>query len=427
MGDTRFETTYARVRDAVDQTRELLMLSDIDVIAAIAGASRERDPYLANVLATEAMNRTHLKSAIIEAAGEGMLAVNRDLVVTFVNRAARLKLGLPLHQEVHVPLDDVLVCGNARGEQVRPHEHPVATALRGIQTPEAVEGCIRLHDGSSFHASWMSAPIRVGDEVEGAVLVFRDISGRHKADEALRDSERLLRTVVTGAPIILFGLGNDGRFTLAEGRALESVGGKPSDIVGLSASELDVMGFGIEDAARRVLSGETVEAMIDVAGYTFQTNWVPVREEGGEVSGAVGVATDITGLRRAEESARKIARSAYENEQRFRSLFEQSMDGLIAVDLDGAITDANRAYCEMLGYTREELIGKRALDLIVPELREANVTEARRSLAGQPHLQAAVVVRKDGSCIEVRGTARPIIVDGKVVGTFGVARPAAPP
>src|SRR5581483_1368067 len=63
-----------------------------------------------------------------------------------------------------------------------------------------------------------------------------------------------------------------------------------------------------------------------------------------------------------------------------------------------------------------------ASDLIDPERRAQDVAVARASLAGPPRTLETRLVHKDGHLVDVRGTARPIVVGGVTVGSFGVAR-----
>lgn len=63
--------------------------------------------------------------------------------------------------------------------------------------------------------------------------------------------------------------------------------------------------------------------------------------------------------------ARKAAESALRRiEEQFRQLIEQAPDGIFIADLDGRYTEVNSAGCRMLGYRRDELVGKTIMDLI---------------------------------------------------------------
>jgi len=67
VGDARFDAVYARVQRATDRPGEIDRLSDADVIAALAGASKAKDP----LLATAAQNRASHLRKIIDHLGEG--------------------------------------------------------------------------------------------------------------------------------------------------------------------------------------------------------------------------------------------------------------------------------------------------------------------------------------------------------------------
>ena len=77
----------------------------------------------------------------------------------------------------------------------------------------------------------------------------------------------------------------------------------------------------------------------------------PTWGQDGEAMGFIEVVEDITERKRTEESLR-------ESEQQYRTLFEDSIDGVYSVLRDGTITDANPAFCRLFGYTTEEIIGK---------------------------------------------------------------------
>lgn len=128
-------------------------------------------------------------------------------------------------------------------------------------------------------------------------------------EAALRESERRWRTVVTGAPVVLFALDADGLFTLSEGRGLKALGLAPGEVVGQSVFDLYAGHEGICDAARRVLAGEPIHQQVEVAGLAFDLRYSPVLDANGAPRGAIGVATDITEQRRLErrlEESRRL-------------------------------------------------------------------------------------------------------------------------
>ncbi len=73
------------------------------------------------------------------------------------------------------------------------------------------------------------------------------------------------------------------------------------------------------------------------------------------------------------EDLKKANEIAIENEQKFRKMFKESSIGVAVVSLDNRFISANETYCEMLGYTEHELIGKKLIDVTHPEIIEKNI------------------------------------------------------
>ena len=103
---------------------------------------------------------------------------------------------------------------------------------------------------------------------------------------------------------------------------------------------------------------------MEVHGLTFETRYRPISSENGTVVGVVGVATDISERKQAEEALRK-------SEEEFRSLFEDSRDAIYISAPDGKVLDVNQAALDLFGFTRDEAIGSDVGDRFVdPSDRE---------------------------------------------------------
>jgi PAS domain S-box-containing protein len=72
-----------------------------------------------------------------------------------------------------------------------------------------------------------------GQEVE--MLEYHDVTESRRVEEALRNAEERLRSVVANAPVVLFAIDEHGVFTLSEGRGLTALGLEPGQVVGCSA------------------------------------------------------------------------------------------------------------------------------------------------------------------------------------------------
>jgi len=132
------------------------------------------------------------------------------------------------------------------------------------------------------------------------------------------------------------------------------------------------------------------------------------------------VGRDITERKRTEAAQ-------IESERRFRELFEGSRDGFVIVNSFGKFLDANPAYCDMLGYTLEELRSLENFYQLTPEKwREWESTEIwnRRLLKdGYTGIYEKEYIRKDGSIFPVEIHAYTIFnQDGTPSYLWGVAR-----
>jgi PAS domain-containing protein len=96
---------------------------------------------------------------------------------------------------------------------------------------------------------------------------FRDVTEMRRAQRALERVEERLRTVIASAPIVLFAIDREGIFTVSEGHGLAAIGLKSGEVVGKSLYVLYKDYPEILDQVR-ALSGEEIEASVEVSGFT---------------------------------------------------------------------------------------------------------------------------------------------------------------
>jgi two-component system, cell cycle sensor histidine kinase and response regulator CckA len=99
---------------------------------------------------------------------------------------------------------------------------------------------------------------------------------------------------------------------------------------------------------------------------------------------------DITARKATEEEQRK-------GEARYRTLFDHAPDGILIADRDSRYLDANASMCRMLGYSRAELIGLHASDIIVPSEIEYVAGALSAIIATSNYQREWQFRRRDGS------------------------------
>ncbi len=125
----------------------------------------------------------------------------------------------------------------------------------------------------------------------------------------ITESERergLLELVVSNAPIVVFALDGNGMITLSEGQVLTGLGLTPGQHVGKSLFELYPDPF-FDSLWSRVTAGEEVRANVPVGDRFLDVFCSPTRDlESGAISGAIGVATDVTEQHRAQDARARL-------------------------------------------------------------------------------------------------------------------------
>ena len=114
-----------------------------------------------------------------------------------------------------------------------------------------------------------------------------------------------------------------------------------------------------------------------------------------------GILVDITERKIVEDELRK-------SEEKYRRIVETAGEGFILMDEDLEIVDVNDAYCRLLGYTRQELLGKTPLDLATEEFKQFMLTN-RDTILGQEYREF------EGSSVAKDGRHVPILVHGNTL------------
>lgn len=128
---------------------------------------------------------------------------------------------------------------------------------------------------------------------------------------------------------------------------------------------------------------------------------------------------EVERLKRELENA---TRKVEENEIQFRCVVESLNEGILITDLDDVVLDCNRRIEELLGYTREEIVGHTAYERLLPaerweEMRERNL----RRRQGVTERYEATLLRKDGTPIRVEVSASPLRnARGEIIGSASV-------
>jgi PAS domain S-box-containing protein len=143
----------------------------------------------------------------------------------------------------------------------------------------------------------------------------------------------------------------------------------------------------------------------------------PIRDDKGNVTHFVAMKEDITERKRMEVSLR-------ESEERYRALFDRSLDCVYVNDFEGRFLAGNPAAFALLGYGREELASLSFSSFLMPEhlSRAFRMAEQLRTGGTQTTPIEYTLRRKDGSFVEIETNASLIMRDGQPHSILGIAR-----
>jgi PAS domain S-box-containing protein len=257
--------------------------------------------------------------------------------------------------------------------------------------------------------------------------VVRDITDRQRAAEALRESEKRFRIMADSAPVMIWMSGADKLCTYISQGWLDFTGHELEQELG--NGWVDSIHCEDRDRCVQIYSAAFDKRLPFRMEYRLRRRngefrwivdqgiprWAPT----GEFLGYIGSALDIT--------ERKLAERALQvSEERYREVVESQTDLVCRYLPDTTLTFVNEAYCRFFGLRREELIGRKFLELIPESARngvlshialigreggtlmqehEAMLPDGR---TGWQHWVSYAIFAPDGRVMEFQGIGRDI-------------------
>ena len=287
----------------------------------------------------------------------------------------------------------------------------------------------RTKTGDLVDVELFGVPVMVDGQQIGVLGLYNDISERVKAETALRESEERLDLALSSAC-----LGMWDKDFLTGNTVYNQMW---AEMLGYSLDEFDINVdllyelihpddyLHVKDVMDAHMKGRTpffevthrMKAKSGEWKCILNTGKVVDRDENKIPLRAVGVHMDITERIQAEQALQK-------SEERYQVLFESAPDAYYLIDLAGNFVDGNRFAEQLIGYKREELIGKNVLELdILPKTQFPKATKLlAMNVLGKPTGPDEFTLKcKDGTHVDIAIRTFPVEIDGQSL-VLGIAR-----
>ena len=310
-------------------------------------------------------------------------------------------------------------------EQRAQMEHIQKEALKTGVYPQHMEVWITRKDGKRRCISKQFSLNRQGDTIEAGYEIITDITERKRAEDQLRETSHFLNNVIENSVDSILITDYSGFVKRVNRAFLDLLGYTQEEVIGKHATEFTAFSSGTytavtgeeitlieeeqySDAQKKIYNLFYKEGKIsnwefylvrkDGMIVPVEQNMIALRNEKGEIIGAVGIARDIT--------ERKVAQVALiKSEERFRTMADSITNGLIIME-EGKTVYVNKRASEITGYSQEELMKKWGPDLVVEEDEEwkNEVVSEIQKTGDWPEQIDAWISRKDGSkcCVNLR-------------------------
>ncbi len=184
--------------------------------------------------ATEEMGRLNRRNQmILDSVGEGIYGVDHEMKISFANPATARMTGHEIGDLIGENAHELLHHTKPGGERYPFHECPVFETIEKGKFRRASNDVLWRRDGTSFPVEYSSTPTRDDKgEVSGAVVVFRDVTGRRRSERLLKEREERFRVLFQNASDVILVSDEDRTIRYASPSAERVMGHRPETLVG---------------------------------------------------------------------------------------------------------------------------------------------------------------------------------------------------
>ncbi len=345
-----------------------------------------------------------------------IIIADRDGTIQFINRTVT---GFTVGETI----------GTSIYDYVQPEYHELARSTIEYVFRTGQPSSYESEVGSPGRTVWYDTqvgPLRRDDSIDAVTLIATDITERKESEKALQESEQKYRLIMENARDLICVMKLNGAITYAS-PSHSQLGYTKEDLVGRSGFDLVPLDDRIkllpvlERYARVILRGAIKERLREaVERLEFKIidkkgNLHDMESTASLIKSPTGKGYDILLLSRDVTERKRHAEVLKESEERFRTIFENATDGIVLAEAETKkFGSANKVFCEMIGYSPEEIKKMKVTDIHPKESLPYVLGEFEKQMKKEKTLAKDIPVkRKDGSVFFADVNSNPVVISGK--------------
>jgi len=297
---------------------------------------------------------------IIDSITDPIQVINKELIIIFLNPAFVTWLE-SLGLDSNIKNKSILEAFPFLGKKIIEEYNQVFTSAKVLITLEDT-----TIDGKTYLTETLKIPMINQGKVVQVLTIIRDITKRETMEQQFYESEEKLRSFMDAAT---------DSFSLWDSELnLLDINQSALDIYGIGTTKEKILGKNMLDFVSNPKNTEIYKNVLKTGIPITLERIAPPRRFGNrifsvkafKVADGLGlITTDITKQKKMEDELK-------ENEEKFRSIFENAPIGMALTDLDFELIQVNDAFCQMLGYPKSDLTQMSIFDIKHPDQKRKN-------------------------------------------------------
>jgi PAS domain S-box-containing protein len=334
-----------------------------------------------------------------EEARFGVVLTAADFPIIWANPAFCAMVGYPLQELLHKTFKDI-----THPEQIPLDMENLQKLLTGEIPVYNTEKRYIRKDGRIVWGSVTVLPVQnASGELIHFMVMVEDITARKNAEREIAEwKKRYERVTATSGQAVYY-------YEIQSG--LIEWGGNTLEVLGYTSVEIghiDRWEKCIHPDDRKNSVVELDRAMKEMGVYDYKYRflhksgrYLHIHDKGIFIGNGDGIAVSMVGMMQDITDLVNAERELIEKEERYRKLFDVSPSGIMLNDLNGYILDVNDAVCRIMGYKKQELIGKHVGMLVPVSARKEIKKHIREILKGKTFEHEVINIRKDGVLLDI--------------------------